>query len=72
MSLSNYESYFDYLSDDCNVTYLYGDADEYIEEAKKTEETLKGKSLFGNRLSIEVFQGVHEVNTSFINRLAEK
>ncbi|MDX1463137.1 MAG: esterase [Marinirhabdus sp.] len=63
---------FHYLSDDCKVTYLYGDKDEYITEAKKTEETLKGNSIFGEKLSVSVFQGVHEVNTNFIHRLAEK
>jgi predicted esterase len=63
---------FDYLSESCKVTYIYGDKDEYITEAKKTEETLKGNSIFGKRLVIEVFSGVHEVNINFINALTEK
>tara|TARA_A100000171_G_scaffold52200_1_gene69497 strand:+ start:244 stop:885 length:642 start_codon:yes stop_codon:yes gene_type:complete len=63
---------FEYLSEHCKVTYIYGDKDQYITEAKKTEETLKGDSIFGQHLSIQVFKGVHEVNTQFINHLAEK
>lgn len=63
---------FQYLSKNTKITYIYGDTDEYITEAKKTEETLKGKSIFGKRLDIQVFKGVHEVNTTFIRSLAEK
>ena len=63
---------FQYLSESCKVTYIYGDKDQYITEAKKTEETLKGNSIFGTRLAIQVFEGVHEVHTDFIKRLAEK
>jgi len=61
---------FEYLSNTCKVTYIYGDNDQYITEAKKTEETLKGNSIFGQHLTIQVFKGVHEVNTNFIHRLA--
>ena len=53
------------------VTYLYGDKDQYITEARKTEEELKGSQLFEKRLRIEVFNGVHEVNKDFIYRLSE-
>jgi len=63
---------FEYLSESCKVTYLYGNKDQYITEAKKTEETLKGNSIFGKRLSIQVFSGIHEVNTNFIQQLSEK
>ncbi|MAZ73117.1 MAG: esterase [Flavobacteriaceae bacterium] len=63
---------FEFLSKDCNVTYLYGDKDPYINEARKTEETLKGKSIFGDRLSILVFSGVHEVYKPFLNSLSDK
>ncbi len=63
---------FQYLSEKCRVTYIYGNKDPYITEAKKTEETLKGNSIFGKRLEIQVFEGVHEVHIPFINRLAEK
>lgn len=61
---------FDYLSSETQVTYLYGDNDPYITEAKKTEEQLKGTALFGNNLKITVFEGVHEVNTAFLQQIA--
>ena len=61
---------FDYLDYQTKVTYLYGDKDQYITEAKKTEEQLKGTVLFGNRLQVVVFSGIHEVNTSFLAELA--
>lgn len=57
---------FEYLSPTTPVTYLYGDKDEYINEARKTEQQLKGTALFGNRLRVEVFEGVHEVNVTYI------
>jgi len=60
---------FVYLSLTTKVTYLYGDKDPYINEARKTEQQLKGTALFGKRLEVEVFDGVHEVNTTFIEQL---
>jgi hypothetical protein len=60
---------FDYLEKDAKVSYLYGSNDQYINEAKKTEETLKGKNLFGDRLNILEFDGIHEVNTEFLKSL---
>lgn len=61
---------FSYLKDSCTVTYLYGDKDEYITEARETEESLKASRLFGNQLETRVFEGVHEVNTSFIKQIS--
>lgn len=61
---------FDFLSDDSRVTYLYGTNDEYIDEARKTEESLRGKGLFGGKLEIEIFKGIHEVNTEFLQQVA--
>lgn len=60
---------FDYLSPDTKVTYLYGDKDEYITEARKTEEHLKGSRLFGQRLTVTVFDGIHEVSDAGIEGL---
>jgi predicted esterase len=57
---------FDYLQTNTNVTYLYGDKDQYITEARKTEESLKGNKLFGERLKIVVFKGIHEVHIPFL------
>ncbi|HBY66844.1 MAG TPA: hypothetical protein DEG69_03130 [Flavobacteriaceae bacterium] len=61
---------FSFLKLDTTVTYLYGNKDPYITEARKTEEQLKGSSLFGDRLQVSVFEGIHEVNTSFLQQIA--
>lgn len=58
---------FKHFSPTTKVTYLYGNKDEYINEARKTEQQLKGTALFGDRLQVEVFDGIHEVNETFIN-----
>ena len=63
---------FLFLKKQTKVTYLYGNKDQYINEARKTEEILKGNHLFGKHLNIEVFEGVHEVNTDYIKVLSEK
>ncbi len=60
---------FEYLHAKTRVIYLYGNKDKYITEARKTEQQLKGTTLFGNRLEIKVFDGTHEVNTNFIENL---
>jgi len=54
------------------VTYLYGDKDQYINEARKTEQQIIGNHLFGKKLHVEVFEGIHEVNVNFINQLTLK
>lgn len=61
---------FAYLNNDTIVTYLYGDKDEYITEARITEEQIKGKNLFSDKLEVIVFNGVHEVNKTYINSLS--
>ncbi len=63
---------FKYLSKSTNVTYLYGDEDEYITEARKTEEHLKGSKLFGERLKVHVFKGIHEFYVPFIDQIIRK
>lgn len=63
---------FSYLKSTSKVTYIYGDKDQYITEARKTEESLKGTNLFGDRLQIEVFNGIHEVNTLFIEKTSKE
>ncbi len=63
---------FEYLPLTTQVTYLYGDKDEYITEALKTEESLKGSKLFGSRLTVKVFDGIHEVCVPFLSQLADK
>ena len=63
---------FSYLNQQTKVTYLYGNKDQYINEARKTEETLKGTHLFGKHLKIQVFNGIHEVNTNYIMKISKK
>ena len=63
---------FEYLHENTSITYLYGDHDSYITEARKTEQQLKGNKLFGDKLKISVFKGAHEVNKDFLYRLSKK
>ncbi|MEM0516997.1 MULTISPECIES: alpha/beta hydrolase [Aequorivita] len=62
---------FNFLNEHAQVLYLYGNNDEYITEARKTEEYLKGTNLFKDRLKIEVFNGTHEVNKPFLLKISE-
>jgi len=62
---------FAYLDPGTRVTYLYGKNDQYITEARKTEETLKATNLFGDRLEVLVFDGIHEVDTKFLQNLTK-
>ncbi|SRX54940.1 alpha/beta hydrolase [Aequorivita sp. CIP111184] len=57
---------FEFLKSSTEVIYVYGDKDQYITEVRKTEEQLKGSMLFKDRLNIEVFNGIHEVNRQFL------
>ena len=62
---------FEFLQPTAEVIYLYGNKDQYITEARKTEEHLKGSQLFKNRLNIEVFEGGHEVSRDFLLKLSK-
>jgi len=62
---------FEYMSADTPVTFLYGTSDQYINEARVIEEELKGNNLFGKRLNIQVFEGIHEVNREFLLELSK-
>lgn len=57
---------FEFLKKDAEVIYLYGIKDQYITEARETEEKLKGTKLFQDRLNIEVFDEIHEVNRELL------
>lgn len=59
---------FDFLKPEIPVIYLYGNKDQYVTKARKTEEELHGNKLFGNRLKIEVFDGIHEVHVASLKR----
>ncbi len=61
---------FSFLKEGVKVTYIYGNRDEYINIARKTEEEIKGNRLFGNHLKIEVFDGIHEVNMDYIKEIS--
>ena len=65
-------SHFDYLPKTTEVTYLYGNKDQYITEARTTEEQLKGNKLFGDRIKVLEFEGIHEVYVPFLLDLSEK
>ena len=60
---------FEFLPEDTEVLYLYGDQDEYINEARKTEEQLKASQLFGHRTQVKVFPGKHEVYKPILKEL---
>lgn len=62
---------FEFLNPSTEVIYLYGNKDQYITEALKTDEQLKGSQLFKDRLKTEVFDGIHEVNKKFILRISK-
>lgn len=62
---------FDHLADNSQVLYLYGNQDQYITEARKTEEKIKGNKLFKN-LRIEVFSGKHEVYSPIFPSLTKE
>jgi len=62
---------FEFLNPSTEVIYLYGNKDQYITEALKTDEELKGSQLFKDRLRSEVFDGIHEVNKEFILRISK-
>lgn len=63
---------FEFLDPTAEVIYLYGNKDQYVTEARKTEEQLKGSQLFKDRLSIEVFDGIHEVNREFLLKISKR
>lgn len=53
---------FSYLNSNTQTTYIYGDKDPYITIHRKTQETNKATALFGQRLTVKVFDGIHEVH----------
>ena len=62
---------FEFLKPSAKVTYIYGNNDPYITEARKTEEHIKGSKLFQDRLNIEIFNGTHKVNKEFLLRVSK-
>lgn len=62
---------FEFLNPSAEVIYIYGDKDQYITEARKTEEQLKGSEIFQNRLDIQVFDGIHEISREFLLKISK-
>lgn len=62
---------FEFLNPSAEVIYIYGNKDQYITEARKTEEQLKGSEIFQNRLNIQVFDGIHEVSREFLLKISK-
>jgi len=60
---------FEYLPSNTEVTLLYGDKDPYINESRVKEEKRKAEMLFGNRLQVQQFKGVHEVFSPFFTQI---
>ncbi len=62
---------FKYLNKDAKVKLIYGTEDEYLDEARIKEESLKAVALFGESVIILPFEGKHVVNVDYINGLVE-
>lgn len=62
---------FAFQNSETVVNCVYGDKDPFITEARKIEEKEKGIVLFQERLKIESFDGVHEVNRSFLEKISK-
>jgi len=63
------QSHFTFLPTTSKVHYIYGLQDEYINEARITEQTLLGTNLFNDKLNIHTFNGPHEVHVPFIEKI---
>ena len=61
---------FDYLNPTCDVYYIYGTRDKYINEDRIATESKKGSDLFGSSIKFLPFDGIHEVNTSLLKDLS--
>ena len=59
----------DFLTDSCTVTLIYGTEDEYLDEARISEEETRAKELFHSKLRVWPFEGKHVVNVDFITTL---
>lgn len=63
---------FSHLIKTSKIWYTYGNKDPYINDARITKETLKGNHLFGDLLKIEVFDGIHEINSKIIMKISKE
>ena len=51
------------------ITFIYGNEDEYINDERMAYEHNRGKELFGDNAKITEFDGNHMVNVDLINAL---
>jgi len=51
------------------VSLIYGTKDDYLNAERVVHETKRAKELFGDKVSIVPFDGIHEVNVDIINNL---
>jgi predicted esterase len=63
---------FEFLSPSAEVIYIYGDKDQYITEARETEEQIRGNQLFKDRLETRVFSGIHEVSRELLLEISKQ
>ena len=59
----------DFAFTSMNVQFIYGSQDEYIDDERLRYEHSRAKELFGEDVTIEMFDGNHMVNTEIINRI---
>ncbi|WP_299113239.1 esterase [uncultured Winogradskyella sp.] len=60
---------FAYLNETSKVKLIYGTKDEYLDETRIKQESLRAKELFGSRVTILPFEGKHVINVDYINAL---
>lgn len=61
----------DFKFSNAKVSLIYGKDDEYLNEDRMKIEKNRALGLFGNRLKIISFEGIHEVRKELINNLVE-
>jgi len=64
-------SSFNHLPDTTKIHYHYGSNDEFITPEIVAQQQEKSHFLFGNKLSISIFEGKHEVDVSFIKKFLQ-
>lgn len=57
---------FEYLNYDAEIQLIYGTRDEYLDAHRIAQEQKRARNLFGDRVLILPFDGIHEVNTELL------
>lgn len=63
---------FAYLAPETPIYLLYGDEDQYITEEKLAGQKKIATRLFGNRLQLYPFKGIHEVKPQLVAEIVKK